>query len=254
MIRARFFAGLLSLTLLGTSVNMRGGNTYLRFSQPGCGHLHLATQGFRVGGESEMRKPGTAKADDDGVDEGTQGVPIEPGLGPMFFERGVQNQLAGFMEQRGREVKSNDEVLDIGETGTHLIYLLGLSDMSGHSRKTYTGSDLQGDEWAALFYGLLGCPEPSDYPYDSGEDVERYEERYRELFKNAIPDYPMLARIWDMYSDVRYQSDDIKALQTECMRALSISRDEKASQWLSKLLTACDLALQNELGLFLASE
>jgi hypothetical protein len=148
--------------------------------------------------------------------------------------------------------KASESLPEIGETGEHSIYL---SDPSrGQKQGAYLGIDLQAEGWAALFYEVLGCPDPSKYPYSPGESADQYEDGYRKGFQDAIPDYPMLARIWDMYTDVEYHPDEINQLRAECVRAKLITSNPTGSEWVTKLLSACDTALQRGLGLYLASD
>ena len=64
--------------------------------------------------------------------------------------------------------------------------------------------------------------------------------------------YPMLARIWDMYIDVGYKAGEVAALRSECMTLKLRVSNQDALTWLHQLLSACDLALQKNLGVYLA--
>jgi hypothetical protein len=178
------------------------------------------------------------------------GMRLEPVLGRQLLEKDSQERFAEPL----RKARTDDQkaLPEIGETGRHSMYL------SNHSRaqkeRMYLGIDLRAEEWAALFYQVLGCPDPSKYPYSQEESSDQYEDRYRKLFQDAIPAYPMLARIWDMYTDVEYQPNEIDQLRAECERVKLVNSNLAASEWLDKMLGGCDAAIQRGLGLYLASD
>jgi hypothetical protein len=219
-------------------------------------HSELRANASSIEGDMKMRRKEKRVKSDEEVSQNqqTSGLHLEPILGPQFLDRESQQRLAELMTMtKASGGKASDEDLpEIGETGKHLIYS---SDSSReHKTRTYLGIALPGEEWAALFYEVLGCPDPGEYPYSPGEDVDQYEDRYKKVFQDSIPSYQMLSRIWDMYTDVEYQPDEINQLQAECLRAKLITSNPMATQWLAKLLRACDAALQSGLGLFLASD
>ena len=177
-------------------------------------------------------------------------VRLEPILGRQLLEQDVQERFAEpLTNARTGEQKALPE---IGETGRHSVYLSNHSHVQ--KAHTYLGIDLKAEEWAALFYEVLGCPDSGKYPYSPEESADQYEGRYRKLFQDAIPAYPMLARIWDMYTDVEYQPDEINQLRAECEQVKLVNSNLTASEWLGKLVSACDAAIQSGLGLYLASD
>ena len=112
--------------------------------------------------------------------------------------------------------------------------------------------DLGADNWSALFFDVLGCPE-SDSPV-SGEDMTEYWERTRLKFQRAIPDYPMLGRIWDFYNDAWYAPEEVGQLQSECLKVQANTSNQTALEGLGLLLRACDEASADKLGIFLAAD
>ena len=106
--------------------------------------------------------------------------------------------------------------------------------------------------WAALFFKVLGCPEAE--PFVEGEDINEYDERYRQRFREAILDYPMLGRITDYYDDVWYEPEEVVQLRDECVSVQSNTKDQDALRDLDELLRACDEAQRHNLGLFLAAD
>ena len=113
---------------------------------------------------------------------------------------------------------------------------------------------LDGVEWGALFYDELRCPKGIDEPYQYGQDLEEWKRSYVQKFRQAIPDSPMLARIWDMYIDVGYEPGEVAALFRECTALRARVSNDEAQEWLSKMLSACHVALQQNLGVYLACD
>ena len=107
------------------------------------------------------------------------------------------------------------------------------------------------DEWDALFYEALNCPMPSrDIPYIEGCDMKEWQKLVCLSFQQAIPEYPLLGRVWDYYIDVWYAPEEIAQLRAECVaaqnKAKGIALAEKA---LEQFLYACDKALEKGFGL-----
>ncbi len=112
--------------------------------------------------------------------------------------------------------------------------------------------DFTGSDWDALFVDILQCPEPQ--PYVQGEDLDKYLDRQRKIFCEWLYDYPMLCRIWDLYTDVGYSVDEIVQLRNECRSIHSTTSEPGALQALDKILLACNQALESHCGLFLVSD
>lgn len=114
----------------------------------------------------------------------------------------------------------------------------------------YLNLNLRGNEWEAIFYDMLGCPKAIDDPFSPGEtSVEQWRERYRLKFQAAIPDYPMLSRIWDFYIYVSYEPGEITQLYEECLRVRASASSERALAGITKLLSACEEATKHSSGL-----
>lgn len=114
--------------------------------------------------------------------------------------------------------------------------------------------DFGGSEWIALFRDVLKCPMGIDQPLGAGEDSREWRERNRLRFQQAIPDYPMLGRIWDTYADVIYTPPEPAQLRDECLRVKARTSDVIAVRGLDKLILACDEALRDGVGVYLASD
>lgn len=111
---------------------------------------------------------------------------------------------------------------------------------------------LDGPEWEALFFDTLGCPEPE--PYIEGENPEEADNRLRVKFQQAIPQYPMLSRLWDPYRHAGYNLDQVKRLRDECLKIQSDANNSWASAALGKLIQACEEAIMNRQGLFFVAD
>jgi hypothetical protein len=109
-----------------------------------------------------------------------------------------------------------------------------------------------GPEWSALFRHVLHAHERE--PFDSSESIDKWSERQRVLFKESLPKYPMLGRIWDTYIDVQYQPDEVLQLRDECLQVRSNTSNPVAIRGLEKLNAACEEALRIGSGLLLISD
>src|SRR5687767_10140712 len=77
--------------------------------------------------------------------------------------------------------------------------------------------DLGHDQWGALFFDALECPEAD--PYIHGEDITEHTERFRRKFQKHLSGFPKLGRMWDFYNDAWYEPEEIVQLREECLRA-----------------------------------
>lgn len=116
----------------------------------------------------------------------------------------------------------------------------------------YLNMYLDGPEWEALFFDVLRCPEPE--PYVKGEDLRQYEHRFWLKFQQAIPAFPMLARLWDTYQDVGYSPEEVGRLREECREVAARTDNPRAAEGLGKLIRASEEALTARKGLFLVSD
>jgi hypothetical protein len=65
------------------------------------------------------------------------------------------------------------------------------------------------------------------------------QERNRKMFQQSIPDYPMLARIFDMYEDYIYIPEEVIELRNECFHLKTKMTEPNAIKALRKLIYAC---------------
>lgn len=107
-------------------------------------------------------------------------------------------------------------------------------------------------EWGALFFDVLHCPEP-ETPIE-GENINTRYERRRIKFQQAIPEYPMLGRIWDIYHDASYKSEEVEQLRAECLKIQASTNELRALRGLRELILACDEALKVKRGVILLSD
>jgi hypothetical protein len=143
------------------------------------------------------------------------------------------------------------KVLMSGSLDLHIVHdPNGQYDAAKGDR--YLGIAFEPTEWEAVFFKVLHCPEAE--PFIQGEDLDEYYERYRRRFQQAIADYPMLGRIWDMYEDVCYMPEEMNLLQNECRRVQTRTSNAYALEGLRKLRFACNEALKLGMGLYMASD
>lgn len=115
----------------------------------------------------------------------------------------------------------------------------------------YLHTDFEAEEWEQLFYHVFDCPAAANEPARFNESEEEWEERFSLQFQRAIPEYPLLGRIWDMFIYVKYRAHEVQALRGECQRVMDNTSNEKARRGLSKLIRACDEASELNYGLLL---
>jgi hypothetical protein len=113
--------------------------------------------------------------------------------------------------------------------------------------------DFTGLEWIALFRDVLKCPMGTETK-GANQGFFSEDRPYQLRFQEAIPDYPLLARIWNTFEDVTYGPKEIPKLRDECLRVSSMTANEDALMGLNKLLNACDDAITNHLGMYLSCD
>jgi hypothetical protein len=146
------------------------------------------------------------------------------------------------------------EYRDLVAGNQSLILMLDPGGTWNYATDRHLGVDFIGPEWGALFYEVLDCPKPDENSFVSGESVSAQHERYRLEFQQAMPSYPMLSRIWDTYIDVKYKPEEISQLRDECQTVKAGTDNLLALEGLNKLIYACDEALKQGLGLYMACD
>lgn len=106
----------------------------------------------------------------------------------------------------------------------------------------YLGLDFHASDWEALLWKALKAGEIHYQEYVYGEDNSEIEERNRKKFQQSILEYPMLARIYDMYEDYLFSPEEITKLRNECLHLKTKLTEPDAVKALRKLIYACDEA------------
>jgi len=119
--------------------------------------------------------------------------------------------------------------------------------LSGIDR--YLDLRLNGDEWMALYRQVLRCPDAGQVPRLPNEEIAEWHKRYSGEFQKAIPAYPMLGRIYDVFSYISYASEEIEQLSVECVNLQAATSNEKARSALAKVIAACNEASTLRAGL-----
>jgi hypothetical protein len=104
----------------------------------------------------------------------------------------------------------------------------------------YMDLDFHYSDWEALYIDVLHFPGWDGYV--EGDDINELQERNRKKFEQTIPEYPKLARIFDMYEDYEFTPEEIPQLHEESLRVKSKTSNPKAIKALRKLIFACDEA------------
>lgn len=181
-------------------------------------------------------------------------VPLLGKEGP-FSE---QDDLLSQKEEASKRVTAIP-ITRSGVAGSLSIHLMRDSSYEASSKEVsdegrYLGTWLDGDEWEALFVEVLACPNINTIVRFPSESTTDWEDRYTLKFRQAIPDYPMLGRISDLFMYVSYMPEEIEQLRSECARVRSSTSNKKALNGLVKLLGACDEASKVGAGLVLAPQ
>ncbi len=108
---------------------------------------------------------------------------------------------------------------------------------------------LRFQEWFEIFFNVLHCEEVA-WDFEN----ESYEEglvRRNRVFRESIPELPLLGRIPDVYQSVFYSKDELPALIEECMQVIRSTDNPIALEGLAKLIRYCKLGIKHEQGLAL---
>jgi hypothetical protein len=89
-------------------------------------------------------------------------------------------------------------------------------------------------EWYELFFVVLGADGTEYGPLSETDPSPRPDH-----FDNPIPEYPMLSYINGVYLDAVFESDEVQALEDECIRLAKSTSSPLALSGLQKLLKMC---------------
>jgi hypothetical protein len=171
--------------------------------------------------------------------------------------------LLGKQGPFGKE-KSSDQIKGRTLQTSGIVGSLSIHMMRDPSFQAFTlgltGGDryldlwLKGEEWGALFLDVLGCPDVTDVPRLPGEGDEEWQGRYALKFQQAIPNTPLLGRIWDVFIYVSFRPEEIEELRSECLKVRANTSDGNAQLALIKLIAACEEASKQRSGLLLVPD
>lgn len=123
--------------------------------------------------------------------------------------------------------------------------------------------DFHPEDWHALFVGVLHVPMLNEEDLqqlrgrnlyaEADERIDRFEWE-RDLFRDALSEYPMLGRIWTMYEDFVFRLEELPQLRGECLKLKSETTQPEAVKALRKLMYACDEAAKRGFSLILKSD
>ena len=120
-----------------------------------------------------------------------------------------------------------------------------VEDFFRHNKIRYLFIDFTGEDWKALFLGLLKCPA---FDLDESGEVNRLR------FEQHLLEYPMLSRIFDMYEYASYEEEEVARLRAECERLKSTAPFTEAVDALDKLVEGCNQASSNDAVLLLVPD
>jgi len=101
-------------------------------------------------------------------------------------------------------------------------------------------------EWYELFFVTLGVDGKSYRPLSEMDSSLLPDE-----FSDPIPEYPMLSRINGVYFDAVFESDEVQALENECLRLVQSTSNVHTSSGLRKLLDMCAEAKSLGLSIYM---
>ena len=142
----------------------------------------------------------------------------------------------------GINPENSDLFEGFGNGSLHLYFVRDPANWHGEDRRDafYIELDFHSSDWEALFIDVLHFPGWDKYI--KGDDVNELHERNRKRFEQTIPEYPMLARIFDMYKDYQFTPEELPWLREECLSVKSKTSNPQAIRALRKLIFACDEA------------
>jgi hypothetical protein len=118
----------------------------------------------------------------------------------------------------------------------------------------YLDAFLTGNEWDALFVKTLRCPDRTSQVREPDESLDEELEKFAAKFKQAIPEYPTLSRISDMFVYVAFQPGEIELLRAECLTVQAAAADPAALRAIGKLLRASEEASRLHSGILLVPD
>ena len=122
--------------------------------------------------------------------------------------------------------------------------------------------DFHPEDWQALFVGVLQVELDEDdlqELIDRNRSVEVHEilgpdEWQEQKFREATTEYPMLGRIWSVYVECMFSTDELSELRGECVKLKSETTQPEATRALRKLMYACDEAAKRGFSLILSGD
>ena len=139
----------------------------------------------------------------------------------------------------------NADLFDGRENGSLHIFLARGADPDSEEAIDVR-LDFHGVDWWTLFVNVLHVP-ISDW-----DDLSREGQRVK--FRQALPEYPMLGRIWDIYEDAAFLPEEVPQLRSECLRVRSEATQPEAVKALRKSIYACDEATKRGFCLLLIGD
>ena len=111
----------------------------------------------------------------------------------------------------------------------------------------YLELDFHLSDWEAFYVKSLKVPEDEEYQFN--ENIDSFDERNKRRFQNSIRDFPMLGRIFSMYEDYLFTTQEILSLRYECERLKLELKEKDAIKAVRKLIYASDEAIKAEFNL-----
>jgi hypothetical protein len=107
-------------------------------------------------------------------------------------------------------------------------------------------------DWKSLYFGELQCPQYE--PMIGGEKTAELRSQWMAKFHDCCADYPLLARIYDMYADAIYCPEEVQHLKRQCLELLERTGNAGAWRALAKLIVICKKAEDLDMGVLLAAD
>lgn len=120
-----------------------------------------------------------------------------------------------------------------------------------HEGDTYTDIVIDPHGYDEFYYVVLGI----EIPTRPADEIDTYENSWEmRVFRRSLPQFPLLARVYNYYRDAAFASSEIPELLNELDNAETlVSDNDAAKKYITELRSACSLASQNNMGIRLMS-
>ena len=141
---------------------------------------------------------------------------------------------------------------DKGE-GSLMVYAVrdlaaDFSKFAAREESFSVGYDITPLDIEALYFEGIKLPR---WESIKAENTDQQLEIYNEAFGKIKADFPLISRVSDTDVTVKYTTEEVAQLQSECEKVADSADDAKAIRAVQKFYIACNKAAENQMGLLL---